>query len=120
MLDVLTVRAGRSRTTSVNGEETPPPGAGVKTVTFEVPGTARSLAPIDACSWVALTKVVGRLVPFQRTTEPASNLLPLIVSVRAELPATIEVGDSVVTSGIGSNDASTVIAGLVATRVLTP
>src|SRR5262245_23373953 len=114
MLVVLTASAGRSRTMKVSGVETPPPGAGVNTVTVAEPGTARSLAPIDACNCVALTKVVGRLAPFQRTTELARNLLPLTVSVRAETPDMIDVGDSVVTSGVGFNDASTVIDGLVA------
>ena len=82
--------------------------------------TATSPAPIDACSCVALTKVVGRLAPFQRTTELARNLLPVTVSVSAGPPATIEAGDSEVTKGAGFNDAFTVIAGLVAINVPCP
>jgi hypothetical protein len=41
----------------------PPPGAGVKTVRFGVPGAAMSLARMVAVNWVALTTVVARGLP---------------------------------------------------------
>ena len=45
-------------------DETPPPGAGLDTVTFAVLGAAMSAAVMAALSCVALTKVVVRAVPF--------------------------------------------------------
>jgi hypothetical protein len=61
----------------VNEFEVPPLGAGLKTVTVAVPAAAISAAEISAMS--ALTEpllVVGRLLPFQRTTEPATKFAP--------------------------------------------
>ena len=51
--------------------DVPPPGVGLKTVTAAVPVAVMSLARIWAWSWVVLTKVVVRLLPFQRTTDEA-------------------------------------------------
>ena len=44
--------------------DTPPPGAGLATVTVADPEAATSAAVIAAASCVALTNVVVRLVPF--------------------------------------------------------
>jgi len=43
---------------------------------------------------VALTKVVGRLVPFQTTVEVELKPVPVTVSTNAWLPATAEAGEN--------------------------
>ena len=48
----------------LTGDEVPPPGAGVKTVTCAVPIAAMSLARMDACNCVEFTNVVARVAPF--------------------------------------------------------
>src|SRR5215510_9230329 len=87
----------------VNGKfpVVPPPGAGVTTDTCAVPAVATSDAPIDACNCMALTNVVGRLTPFQRTTDVLTNPLPLTVTVNAAAPAVTLDGDSDSTPGTG-------------------
>src|SRR2546427_7669101 len=67
--------------------EVPPPGAGVSTVTWAVPAVAISPAAMAAWSWVLLTKVVVRAVPFHCTRDDATKLLPLTVSVKPTPPA---------------------------------
>ena len=64
----------------VRALDTAPPG--FCTVTEALPAAAISAAGIAAVSWVALTKVVVRFAPFQRTTEPLTKLLPFTVSVK--------------------------------------
>jgi hypothetical protein len=78
-----------------------PPGTGVKTVTGTDPALARSVAVIAARSWVALTKVVVRAVPFQRTTEELAKPLPFTVSVKPELLAEAVAGERVLATGTG-------------------
>src|SRR5215475_8974070 len=85
----------------------PPPGLGVKTVTDAVPATAMSAAPIAARSCVALTYVVARSLPFHRTTELATKLLPVTVSVSAGPPAAALVGDRLLATGTGLPPAPT-------------
>ena len=111
------VNVGGELTVNVSGAEVPPPGAGVKTVTCAVPRAAMSSDPIDACNCVALTKVVGRLAPFQRTMEDDMNLLPVTASVNAVPPTAACEGESALAIGAGFSDGSTVRTGLVATRV---
>src|SRR2546422_74420 len=53
--------------------EVPPPGVGENTVTDAVPAVARSAAVTAAVSRVALTNVVVRAAPFQRTLEPLTK-----------------------------------------------
>src|SRR6266404_1726106 len=77
---------------NVEAPEVPPPGVGLKTVTVAVPVAAMSFASIWARSWVLLTKVVVRLVPFQRTTDVTAKFVPVVVSVKAAPPATTLVG----------------------------
>src|SRR5439155_15522678 len=77
---------------NVEAPEIPPPGVGLKTVTAAVPVAAMSLASTWAWSWVLLTKVVVRLVPFQRTTEVMAKFVPVAVSVKAAPPAAALVG----------------------------
>jgi hypothetical protein len=88
--------------------EVPPPGVGVKTLTAAEPALARSDVVMVARSWLALTNVVVRLPPFQRTTEPFTNPLPLTVSVSVALPAEALVGDRLVATGTGLAGAVTV------------
>jgi hypothetical protein len=66
---VVTVGAGLF---TVNGElpEVPPPGAGLVTVTLNVPAVAISAAVMDAVSCAALTNVVVVAVPLKFTTDP--------------------------------------------------
>src|SRR6185436_11915417 len=94
-----------------------PPGPGVKTVTCAVPAAAMSVAEIAACRLVALTNVVGRASPLHRTIDAEMKLLPVTVSVNAAPPALALAGDNELANGAGRSDGSTVIAGLVATRV---
>jgi hypothetical protein len=66
---------------------------------------------------VALTNVVVRLAPFQRTTDDETNLLPFTVNVNAGPPVAALVGAREVATGTGLTPGSTVTVGLVATRV---
>jgi hypothetical protein len=72
--------------------EVPPPGVGLKTVTWAVPATAISEVGISAVNRVEETNVVVRFAPFQRTTELPLKPLPLIVSVNADPPAVRDDG----------------------------
>ena len=54
---------------------------------------------------MALTNVVVREAPFQRTTDDATKLVPLTVSVRPALPATAPVGERLLATGTGGTDA---------------
>ena len=72
--------------------EIPPPGVGLKTVTGAVPAVAMSLARICAWSWVLLTKVVVRVMPFQRTTDVMAKFVPVVVSVKVAPPANALLG----------------------------
>ena len=60
-----------------------------------------SLAGIAAVTCPALTNVVVRAAPFQRTSEVATKLLPFTVSVNAAPPAAVLVGASEVSVGTG-------------------
>src|SRR5512134_2654879 len=86
--------------------EVPPPGVGLNTVTCAVPAVAMSAAAIDAVTRVAETNVVVRLVPFHRTTEPATKFVPFTVNVNAAPPAVAEVGERVVNVGTGLVEAA--------------
>src|SRR5258708_39064518 len=96
---IATDKIGAGSMVKVRGLEIPPPGAGVNTVTSAVPATAMSLSEIAAWSCVPLTNVVGRSVPFQRTTEPATKSDPLAVSGNAAPPAVALAGASDVSVG---------------------
>ena len=80
-------------------EEVPPPGAGLNTVTCAVPAVVMSAARMAAVSWVALTNVVVRSVPFQRTTDPETKFVPVTVRVNAAPPAGPLLGDNCVSVG---------------------
>jgi hypothetical protein len=81
--------------------DVPPPGAGLVTVTLNVPAVAMSAPVIDAVTFVALTKVVVFAVPLKFTTEEATKLVPFTVRVKAAPPADALVGDSEVIVGTG-------------------
>jgi hypothetical protein len=82
--------------------EVPPPGAGLVTVTPGVlPGVITSLARIAAVNCVALTNVVTFAAPPKFTTDVFTKLVPFTVKVNPADPATIFVGEIVVTVGTG-------------------
>lgn len=86
---------------NVTALETPPPGAGLLTVTCAEPTVAISLAGIEAVSCVLLTNVVARLEPFHCTVVLEMNPVPVTVSVKAGPPAMTEEGESAFAWGIG-------------------
>jgi hypothetical protein len=89
-------------TVRLRAADVPPPGAGLKTVIAGVPALTISAAVIEAVNWVLLTKVVVRLLPLKRTTEPAKKFVPLTVNVKLVPPAKTLAGDSVVVVGTGT------------------
>lgn len=87
----------------VNDEppEAPPPGATFITVTEAVVAVATSAAVIAAVSWVELTKVVVRLLPFHLTTLLGTKFVPFTVRVKAAAPGVADVGLSEAIAGTG-------------------
>ena len=81
--------------------EVPLPGAGLVTVTAIVPVEAMLAAGIAAVNSVELTNVVAGADPPKLTIEPATKLVPLIVSVKAAPPATALFGEIAVIVGVG-------------------
>ena len=81
--------------------EVPPPGAGLKTVTWAAPTAAIRLAGTCAVSCVAEINVVMRFVPFQLTTEMGMKLVPFTVSANAAPPAVAVLGDIELRDGTG-------------------
>ena len=73
----------------------------MKTVTLAVPAVAMSAARIDAVTWVALTYIVVRFVPFHLTTELLTKLVPFTVRVNAVPPAVADEGLRLVVVGRG-------------------
>src|SRR5215472_9976429 len=80
--------------------EVPPPDPGVDTLTWADPALAMSAAATLAWSWVPLTKVVVRLLPFHCTTEVEAKLAPVTMSVKPGLPAVTVLGESDVRAGV--------------------
>src|SRR5436309_942562 len=81
--------------------EVPPPGAGVTTVTSEVPAAATSRLEMAAWSSAPLTKVVPRAAPFHCTTDDGMKLPPLTASVKGAVPAVALLGEREPTVGAG-------------------
>jgi hypothetical protein len=81
--------------------EVPPPGAGVTTVTGEVPAEAISEAVTGAVSCVALTYVVVSAVAPQLTVELAVKPVPLTESVKAAPLALAKAGERLLMTGAG-------------------
>ena len=86
---------------NVSGADVPPPGAGLVTVTMAVPAVAMSAAVIMAVTFVAFTKVLVRLDPFQFTIDVETKLVPVTVRVKAAPPAVVLLGESAVAVGLG-------------------
>lgn len=86
---------------NVAPDETPPPGAGLNTVTVAVPPAAMSEARIAAVNCAPVTKVVERSAPFQRTMAPETKLDPFTVSVKPAPPAKPVVGAIELSTGTG-------------------
>ena len=74
--------------------EEPPPGLGFTAVTTTVRGNSISRAEMVAVSWLPLTKIVGRGLPFHLTTEPGTKPVPFTVSVKSGPPGATAVGTS--------------------------
>jgi hypothetical protein len=79
----------------------PPPGAGVVTVTLNVPALAMSAVLIVAVISVELTYVVARGDPAQFTTELLMNPVPLTVRVNPAPPWVAFGGERDVRVGLG-------------------
>src|SRR2546429_6627117 len=75
--------------------------SGVNTVTGAVPVEVRSVEGRLAWSSVALTKVVGRSPPFQRTTDEATKLCPPRMSGTPAPPPVALLGVSARSTGTG-------------------
>src|SRR6266850_76380 len=81
--------------------ETPPPGAGLETVRRAAPTTAISAAGMAPCNWVRETKVVVRGLPFHRTEDVETKLVPIRFKVKPEPPAKAEFGFNEARVGVG-------------------
>jgi hypothetical protein len=81
--------------------EVPPPGAGFVTVMLDVPAVVKSLAGMEAVTWVALTKLVVRGEPLKFTIESVTKLVPFTVNVKAASPTFLLVGEMLVVVGTG-------------------
>ncbi|HXN98982.1 MAG TPA: hypothetical protein VN881_07905 [Candidatus Acidoferrales bacterium] len=81
--------------------EVPPPGAGLVTVTAGVPVEATLEAGMVAVNCVELTKKVAAADPPKLILEAATKFVPLIVSPKLALPATVPVGEIEVIVGVG-------------------
>src|ERR1700733_7260289 len=80
--------------------ETPPPGAGLVTVTATLPLKARLAAGISAVNCVALTNVVTAADPLNVTAEAATKLVPFTVSVKPAPPAALLSGEILLIVGV--------------------
>jgi hypothetical protein len=90
---------------NVCGFDVPPPGGGFTTVTDAVPAFATRAAVTVAVSCVEETNVVVKAVPFQRTVELATKLVPFTVMVNCGDPARHKLGliEVVVGTGFAAN-----------------
>src|SRR5215469_1238719 len=81
--------------------DTPPPGAGLVTVTDRERTPCMSAGVIMTVSWVELTNVVVGVVPLTSTIDAETKPVPFKVSVKA-LPSAIAFeGDSELRAGTG-------------------
>ena len=72
--------------------ELPPPGAGLNPDTCAEPAAVMSPTVMAAVSCVALTKLVGRSAPSQRTLDALEKFEPFTESEKAAPPAVILAG----------------------------
>ena len=103
-LDMVTVKApcawGPLSIEKVSDVLDPPPGAGLKTATSAVPTALRSAARTVTVNCAALTKVVARALPFQRTVAPETKLPPVTVKAKLAEPAAAVIGDRLAIIGM--------------------
>jgi hypothetical protein len=85
----------------LNGAETPPPGAGLESVTETVAPAARDVAGTVALSSVELMNVAVRAALFKDTAVVDRKLVPIISSEVEELPAATLAGEMDVIAGSG-------------------
>ena len=90
----------KSSSVKAVGGVAPPPGVGLVTITFTVPGLPASAAEMDAVSCDALTKVVVSFLLLKLMTELERKFVPLTVRVKA-LPAGEFPGDTLLMLGAG-------------------
>jgi len=86
---------------SVCEPEVPPPGPGLTTVIRSVPPTAMSAAGTVMVTVVLETNVVAKGTPLKSTVEEPLKLAPVMVSVKDDPPADVEVGLIPVVVGTG-------------------
>ena len=99
---LIELRLGMGFSTLNDWLAVPPPGPGFETNTRNVPIVVRSLAGITARTWLLLSKKVVRApVPFQRTPEVETKLVPVTVMVNWAEPTSTLAGESSVTLGLG-------------------
>ena len=80
--------------------DSPPPGAGLKTVMLNVPAEVKSLNRMEAFNWFALAKIVARSDPANLTKESETKFDPLTVRVNAGSPTVLLSGDRLLMAGI--------------------
>jgi hypothetical protein len=80
--------------------EVPPPGAGLVTVTADVPAEAMLEAGMAAVNCMELTNVAVAAAPPKLTIDDATKFVPLIVSVKAAPPAAAVFGEMDVIVGV--------------------
>ena len=88
-------------TENVTAFDTPPPGAGLETVTWSHPTDAISAAPIETFNCVEFTNEVVRILPLNFTTDVEAKLIPFTVRVKEPVPAALPVGEIELTLGTG-------------------
>src|SRR5690348_4565560 len=82
--------------------DTPPPGAGVNTVTLALPAFTISELPILTVKDELLANVVGRAAPFHNTSDLDVKLWPVTVSVKPAPPEELDDGLRAVIVGDGA------------------
>ena len=95
------IAGGGTLIVNVKAAEAPPPGAGFDTVTMAVPAELISAAVIAACKLLPETKVVARALPFHRTVDDDTKLVPVTVNVKPAPAAKAEFGFRDTTVGAG-------------------
>jgi hypothetical protein len=96
-------------TSNCNALDVPPPGAGVCTVTGEIPALTMLAAGTCAVKLVPLTYCVVSAVGPQYNVEPETNPDPVAVSLKVPLPALINAGDKLERTGAGFADGMLIV-----------
>src|SRR6185295_19178669 len=86
-------------TVKLTALDVPPPGAGLKTTTGNVPPVATAAAGIRAVNCELETKLVDTSSPLKRTTEEPVKPEPLTTKSTTPLPATVVSGLMLVMRG---------------------